>query len=365
LLSSPSPSPSPSPLTPAVSTTGAVVPYERRRRNSISMGENVVAAKLINGYASARANKSKSLTSALAKATTGREGEKLTFENIRRDIKKWKEGSYAGQVFDNCMIFLSCVSCFLFIAETYLRGIEYEGIFDIITNTEMALASLFMLDWAFSLYLADQKLHFVWSFFSIIDLVSSFPIWFTYNREIPVHIRSAQDFFICLLFGLGTFRILRILRIRSKLWILRDDIVVRFLYEVSLVITVMELFFSAVMQFVEGSAQPLPFHEWMYFTWISITTVGYGDISPNTVTGQFLTMGMIGFAIVLIPKMTNELLDMMKLQSVYSRAVYVPRSDSSKHIVVTGDLSSTSLSDFFIELFHEDHENADLSGIGV
>jgi hypothetical protein len=43
------------------------------------------------------------------------------------------------------------------------------------------------------------------------------------------------------------------------------------------------------------------------------------------------------------------------------RAVYTPVTKRSKHIIICGDLSSTSLLDFFQELFHDDHENVDLS----
>ena len=74
-------------------------------------------------------------------------------------------------------------------------------------------------------------------------------------------------------------------------------------------------------------------------------------------------MAMIAFAIITIPKMTNELIEMMSLQSVYARASYSPKSRFINHIVICGDLSSTSLHDFFEELFHEDHDNTDLHAV--
>jgi RIP metalloprotease RseP len=71
-------------------------------------------------------------------------------------------------------------------------------------------------------------------------------------------------------------------------------------------------------------------------------------------------LSIILFAVIYIPKMTNELLDKMKLRSVWARASYNPKSANEKHIIICGDLSSTSLQEFFGELFHEDHENIDL-----
>lgn len=70
-------------------------------------------------------------------------------------------------------------------------------------------------------------------------------------------------------------------------------------------------------------------------------------------------MLIIGVSIIIIPKMTNELLETMAQSSIYIRAIYKPRPEH-KHILVCGDLRSTSILEFFSELFHADHENANL-----
>ena len=36
---------------------------------------------------------------------------------------------------------------------------------------------------------------------------------------------------------------------------------------------------AAVMQFLEHTALPYPFHTWMYYIWVTTATVGYGDIT--------------------------------------------------------------------------------------
>jgi hypothetical protein len=139
------------------------------------------------------------------------------------------------------------------------------------------------------------------------------------------------------------------------------DVVDRFLAEIALYATVLLLFFAAVIQFLEHETLALPFHTWLYYIWATVGTVGYGDITPISVAGRFAAMSMISLALISVPKVTNELIAKMSLQSVYMRAIYTPQSIHSKHIVICGDLSSTSLQDFFEELFHEDHENVDLS----
>jgi hypothetical protein len=96
---------------------------------------------------------------------------------------------------------------------------------------------------------------------------------------------------------------------------------------------------------------------------VTCTTVGYGDISPNTDWGRFAAMAMISFAIITVPQMTNELIEKMAMQSVYARARYTPKTRNSQHVLVCGDLNSSSLHEFFEELFHEDHDAGNLHAV--
>lgn len=117
------------------------------------------------------------------------------------------------------------------------------------------------------------------------------------------------------------------------------------------------------MQYLEAETQPLQFHTWTYYIWVTIATVGYGDITPKSDLGRFAAMAMIGFAIIQVPKMTNELIEKMSMQSIYARAKYRPNNKHSTHVLICGDLKSTSLTDFFEELFHEDHSNEDIHAV--
>ena len=176
------------------------------------------------------------------------------------------------------------------------------------------------------------------------------------------YIYTLNDALLYAAYGMYTTRILRALRIRRKLAKI-EDVVERFMGELLLSIIVMILFFASVMQFLEYTYQPHAYHTWMYYIWVTISTVGYGDITPRSTQGRVAAMGIIGFSIISIPNMTNELIEKMALQSVYMRNAYNPKTKRSKHVVICGDLTSTSLDEFFGELFHEDHENVDLNAI--
>jgi len=198
----------------------------------------------------------------------------------------------------------------------------------------------------------------------MVDMITVISVIATYHRTRWDYseIHNVIDVIYYILFGCKTVRVLRAVWFSKKL-ILIEDAVQRYLGEISLAICVMILFFSAVMQYLESETLPYSFHTWTYYIWVTISTVGYGDITPQTTLGRIAAMAIILIAIISIPKMTNELIEKMSLQSVYMRAIYSPKSTNSKHILICGDLSSTSLNEFFEELYHEDHENTDLKAV--
>lgn len=68
-------------------------------------------------------------------------------------------------------------------------------------------------------------------------------------------------------------------------------------------------------------------------------------------------------AIIVVPKMTNELVEKVNEHSIYARAYYTPKSKRSMHVLVCGDLRSCSMMEFLEELFHEDHEMMNLHAV--
>jgi len=79
----------------------------------------------------------------------------------------------------------------------------------------------------------------------------------------------------------------------------REKIIV-FLGTVLLIVTIM----GALMYIVEGPESDFDsIPRSIYWAIVTITTVGYGDISPVTVTGQFIAslLMITGYAIIAVP----------------------------------------------------------------
>ena len=170
-------------------------------------------------------------------------------------------------------------------------------------------------------------------------------------------------------FFLGVAEVLRILRILRL-----ERFLTYFESEVSQVVGAIVLhglsaaFFSAGLLYVvenewreERWMEVLPFHDYWYFILISISTVGYGDMSPeSTFAKLYISLLVLSF-LYYIPKSTNKLIRLMSMKSVYATDRYKP-IPQCQHVVVTGDLASLD-EDFFRELFHVDHGDAQIEAV--
>jgi voltage-gated potassium channel len=207
--------------------------------------------------------------------------DKLEF--IRLKLKKLVNNSIPGFLYTNIMLALSIFSCLEFIVETYIYDKELNQHLE---KLEVFMAAIFSFDWILNFFIADHKLLFISSFFSMVDVLTVLPIYFTYGKSAPLlnELVNLDDYVLYLMFFFSTTRILRGLRLHRKLMYV-SDAVSRCLFDITLTLTVMILFNSAVMQYLDVTEQPLQFHDWMYFIIVTISTVGFGDISPKTTLG--------------------------------------------------------------------------------
>jgi hypothetical protein len=105
----------------------------------------------------------------------------------------------------------------------------------------------------------------------------------------------------------------------------------------------------------ENLVEPYKFHITLYFTTVTLTTVGYGEYFPYTDEGRMFILCMILYAIVIkIPTQTTELLRLMGMKSVYERNLYKPNAEIP-HVIITGHVLLNALENVTLELFHPDH----------
>ena len=193
--------------------------------------------------------------------------------------------------------FLILVSIVTFSVET-LPNLKPQAI-TILHSIEFFSVMVFTLEYILRIYVADNKLKFIFSFFGLIDFLAILPFYIA----VGVDLRSLRA-----LRFLRLFRILKLVRYNkamnqfSRAIKSAKEQIFLFIF-----ITLILIYFAAVgIYYFENEAQPEHFTSIFDSLWwaiITLTTVGYGDVYPITVGGKVFTflILMIGLGIVAIP----------------------------------------------------------------
>lgn len=213
-------------------------------------------------------------------------------ENIV-ESRETKAGLYFDYVIQ-ALIFLSIVS---FSIET-IPDLTLETR-DILYYIEVVCISIFSVEYLVRIYLAKNKLKFIFSFFGIIDLIAILPFFLSFGFDL----RSAR-----VLRFLRVFRLLKLARYNSAMQ--RFIVAFRMIREELIMfgaVALILIYLSAVgIYYFENEAQPEQFSSIFSSLWwsvVTLTTVGYGDVFPITIGGRIFTFVilMIGLGIIAIP----------------------------------------------------------------
>jgi hypothetical protein len=203
----------------------------------------------------------KKLAEKLETVNDDEDSSKDLLENIRVQLKNFMVQSFIGKSYNLFMMVLSILSSFEYIFQTYLNLSRPSDLylFDYMKASELFVACLFAFDWLLSFFIADHKLIFLQSFYSMVDLMTVIPIFTTYNQHCLYYSMNEYTYtFNQLVFyvlcGLNTTRILRALRVHRVLEYIEDE-VQKCLAHMTTNIVVMilfskRLFFSVLISFL-------------------------------------------------------------------------------------------------------------------
>ncbi len=207
--------------------------------------------------------------------------------------------SKAGRWFDILLILLIITSVSAVLLDSMASVHARYG--DLLYQLELLFTVLFTIEYVLRLYSIPDKRRYVFSFYGIVDLLSILPTYIAFFYPSAVYLIVVRIMRV-----LRVFRILKLLRYMGEANMLyaallqaRRKIFV-FLFSVVTLIII----FGALMFIVEGGENGFDsIPQSIYWAIVTITTVGYGDITPQTPFGQLLAaIAMIcGYAIIAVP----------------------------------------------------------------
>jgi len=164
-----------------------------------------------------------------------------------------------------------------------------------------AFTVLFSIEYGLRIYCARKRLRYTHSFFGMVDLLSVLPFY------IGLFIPSTR--FLNVIKVLRMLRIFRVLKMAQ--YVGEADLLMNALIAsrrkigifVIAVLTVVVIV-GSLMYVIEGEAHGFTsIPRSVYWAIVTLTTVGYGDISPQTPVGQALAavIMIIGYSIIAVP----------------------------------------------------------------
>ena len=205
----------------------------------------------------------------------------------------------AGKAFDVTLLVLISISVLAVSLESVAAIEAYFGPW--LRGAEWVFTIVFSVEYGLRLISVRRPWRYAGSFFGIVDLLAILPTY------ISLFVPGTQSLLV-----IRGLRLLRIVRVFKLAYFLGEADLLRTAVRRSLrkivlfvgfVLTVVAIM-GAIMYLIEGPERGFTsIPRGMYWGIVTVTTVGYGDIAPQTVPGQVLAAALmiIGYGIIAIP----------------------------------------------------------------
>jgi voltage-gated potassium channel len=222
-------------------------------------------------------------------------------KNRRRQLYEiiFESDTPAGKLFDVGLLIAIALSVITVICES-VPQLREDFAYQFIL-LEWVFTIIFSVEYILRIYSSYNRVKYIFSFYGLIDLLAILPAF------IGIFIIGAHSFMIIRAFRLlRVFRVLKVSRYSKAgetlllaLRASREKIGV-FLFTIFTTI----LLIGTLMYLIEGEVNGFTsIPKSIYWAVVTITTVGYGDITPQTALGQFFSglLMILGYAIIAVP----------------------------------------------------------------
>lgn len=207
----------------------------------------------------------------------------------------------AGKRFDVLLMVFILLSVLVVVVESLeVVANRFKLVFQVF---EYVFTGFFTIEYLVRIYCSPKPKKYIFSFFGIVDLISTLPMYLGFLFQ------GARYFII-----FRTFRLIRVFRVfKLFTFISEGHLLLKSLYESSRKIIVFFLFviilvvsIGTLMYMIEGTTPNTQFTDIptsIYWAIVTMTTVGYGDITPVTTIGRALSafVMLLGYTIIAVP----------------------------------------------------------------
>jgi voltage-gated potassium channel len=225
------------------------------------------------------------------------------------DIADWRKKLFiiifeadtkAGKLFDVCLLVLILFSVTLVLLQSISSINAVYG--DLLNALEWVITIIFTIEYVLRLIIVKNSVNYAGSFYGIIDLLSILP---TYLSVI-----FPGTHYLVVVRSLRLMRVFRILKLahfvrESTSIVLALKASARRILVFLAFVVLLSVILGSIIYVVESGVNPgfssIP--ESIYWAIVTITTVGYGDISPVTSVGKLVAslIMLLGYSILAVP----------------------------------------------------------------
>lgn len=205
----------------------------------------------------------------------------------------------AGKAFDVVLLILILASVLLVMWET-VPGVRAGNVV-LFATLEWIITVLFTVEYLARLWTAPDARRYARSFYGVIDLLSALPVYFV------LLIPGAQSLLV-----LRSLRLLRVFRVfKMAHWLRQANYLVdavqaswRKIAVFLMTVVLINVIVGSTMYVIEGAANGFDsMFRGVYWSIVTMSTVGFGDIAPQTGLGQVLAamLMILGYSVIAVP----------------------------------------------------------------
>lgn len=267
--------------------------------------------------------------------------------NFISENKRWKRKVFRiifksdtrlGKLFDLTLLSLILLSTFIVMMESVkIYDAKLHRLFVIL---EIIITAFFTVEYVLRIITIRNRRAYIFSFFGIIDFLAILPFYLSLFFPITKYFLIIR-----------MLRMLRIFRILNLLDFMHDGTFIvralknssRKIYIFLLFLVIFSVIVGSLMFMVEGHRpgfESIP--QSIYWAVVTVTTVGYGDVSPATPLGKFLSVLLMlaGYSIIAVPTgiVTAEMRNKRQnLEKVCNRCGNEDIDDDARYCKICGE----------------------------